>query len=66
MWIAEGAPVLYVSRWAGHSKTSFTMDKYGHLYEDVGEEFMARVGARAEAARAAVAGDNVVPLWRTP
>jgi len=63
LWIAEGTPMLYVSKWAGHTSTSFTMDRYGHLIEDVGEEYMARVGARAEAARAV--GGNVVPIRGT-
>jgi integrase len=63
LWIAEGTPMLYVSRWAGHTSTSFTQDRYGHLIEDIGEEYMARVGARADAARAA--GGNVVPIRGT-
>lgn len=32
LWIAAGGPVLQVSRQAGHTSTSFTLDRYGHLF----------------------------------
>jgi hypothetical protein len=31
-WIATGANPLEVSRRAGHSSTSLTLDRYGHLF----------------------------------
>ncbi len=34
LWIAAGANVLEVSRRAGHSSTSFTLDRYGHLFPE--------------------------------
>lgn len=34
LWIASGANVLEVSRRAGHTSTSFTMDRYGHLFPE--------------------------------
>lgn len=33
MWIAAGIDVLHVSRRAGHTSVSFTLDRYGHRYE---------------------------------
>lgn len=33
MWIASGANPLEVSRRAGHTSVSFTLDRYGHLYD---------------------------------
>lgn len=32
LWIAAGANPLEVSRRAGHTSTSFTQDRYGHLF----------------------------------
>ncbi|MDA8265038.1 MAG: tyrosine-type recombinase/integrase, partial [Actinomycetota bacterium] len=32
LWIAAGIGVLEVSRLAGHTSTSFTLDRYGHLF----------------------------------
>ena len=34
LWIAAGANVLEVARRAGHSSTSFTLDRYGHLFPE--------------------------------
>lgn len=34
LWIASGANVLEVSRRAGHTSSSFTMDRYGHLFPE--------------------------------
>ena len=61
-WIAAGVPVLNVSRWAGHSSTAFTLDRYGHLIKEDDSAFMDAVGDRAAAA--AVGGGTVVPLAR--
>ena len=34
LWIASGANLLEVSRRAGHTSTSFTLDRYGHLFPE--------------------------------
>ena len=36
LWIATGADDLVVARYAGHRSTSFTKDRYGHLFKDAG------------------------------
>lgn len=45
MWIAAGVPPLQVTRRAGHTSSSFTADRYGHLYpgaEDEAADALAR------------------------
>jgi integrase len=37
LWVAAGANVKEVSVRAGHSSVAFTLDRYGHLYEDRSE-----------------------------
>jgi integrase len=32
IWIAAGANVLEVKRRAGHTRSTFTLDRYGHLF----------------------------------
>ncbi|MGH8934383.1 MAG: tyrosine-type recombinase/integrase, partial [Egibacteraceae bacterium] len=34
LWIAAGANAKEVSMRAGHSSVAFTLDRYGHLYQD--------------------------------
>jgi len=34
LWRDAGADILDVSRRAGHSSVAFTLDRYGHLYQD--------------------------------
>jgi integrase len=34
LWVAAGANVKEVSMRAGHSSVAFTLDRYGHLYQD--------------------------------
>jgi integrase len=68
LWIATGAPVLQVSRRAGHASVSFTLDRYGHLYEEAEETLLAGLGSQVGAAQRA-AGDlsgvaSVTPLHR--
>jgi integrase len=38
LMIAAGANPKEVSTWAGHSSVSFTLDRYGHLYDEHGGE----------------------------
>ena len=48
--LAQGVPVLDVSRIAGHASGGFTMDRYGHLQPDHGDgirDAMARAYARS-------------------
>lgn len=45
LWISAGANVLEVSRRAGHSSTSFTLDRYGHLFPEADDALSDRLGA---------------------
>lgn len=45
LWIASGANPLEVSRRAGHTSTSFTLDRYGHLFPDVDQSVAERLEA---------------------
>lgn len=45
LWILAGTDVGTVSTRAGHSSTSFTLDRYGHLYEGADAESIARLDA---------------------
>lgn len=47
LWIEQGANVKQVQTWAGHASVHFTLDRYGHLWEDV--EAGVSVGTSAEA-----------------
>jgi hypothetical protein len=38
LMIAAGANPKEVSTWAGHSSVSFTLDRYGHLYDEHGDD----------------------------
>lgn len=42
---------LGISRWAGHAKPAFTMERYGQVYRDAEREAMARLDAHRRAAR---------------
>ncbi len=58
LWIATGASPLEVSRRAGHTSASFTLDRYGHLFPEADEAVAERLDAlvvRAVAARPAAA-----------
>jgi hypothetical protein len=50
-WVHAGKDALWVSKHAGHSSVAFTLDRYGHLYEDRGDEAEA-LDALLAAARA--------------
>ncbi len=43
LWISNGANVLEVARRAGHTSTAFTLDRYGHLYEDADQALSDRL-----------------------
>jgi hypothetical protein len=40
-----GANVKEVSVWAGHSSVAFTLDRYGHLYDDADDDTSDRLDA---------------------
>lgn len=49
--IAAGTvPILAISKRLGHASTSFTMDRYGHLFEDAGSEAASAVAAMVDGA----------------
>lgn len=43
LWVAAGANVKEVSVRAGHSSVAFTLDNYGHLYEDRSDALAERL-----------------------
>lgn len=43
LMIAAGANPKEVSTWAGHSSVAFTLDRYGHLYEEHGDDVADRL-----------------------
>ncbi len=45
LWIASGANPLEVSRRAGHTSTSFTQDRYGHLFPEADRRLAERLEA---------------------
>lgn len=61
--VAAGIKPLDISRFAGHSKVTTTLNIYAHLFEDDHSDAMAALGAMATPT--ALAGDtvgNVIPL----
>jgi integrase len=48
LWIEQGANPLQVQKWAGHSSVQFTLDVYGHLWNDpVGDARIAEGTAQS-------------------
>ncbi|MGI8406958.1 MAG: tyrosine-type recombinase/integrase [Actinomycetota bacterium] len=43
IWRDAGADVLDISRRAGHSSVAFTLDRYGHLYQDRSDDLADRL-----------------------
>jgi integrase len=43
--IRAGANVRRFSTWAGHSSVAFTLDRYGHLYDDADDSVSERLDA---------------------
>jgi integrase len=52
LWIASGASPLELSRRAGHTSVSFTLDRYGHLFPEadiaVADRLEALISASAD------------------
>jgi integrase len=51
LWVAAGAHAKEVSVRAGHSSVAFTLDRYGHLYEDADDRLSDRLDALLDAAQ---------------
>lgn len=43
LWIAAGANLVEVKKRAGHTKASFTLDRYGHLFPEADEALSDRL-----------------------
>ena len=55
--IAAGADAKQVSVRAGHSSVAFTLDRYGHLYDDAEDKVTDRLEAMFTSAQPAAEGD---------
>ncbi|WP_299051870.1 site-specific integrase [uncultured Nocardioides sp.] len=53
--VAAGANPKEVSTWAGHSSVAFTLDRYGHLYDDHSDDVADRLDLLLSARRGAPA-----------
>lgn len=53
LWVAAGANPKEISVRAGHSSVAFTLDRYGHLYQDTEEDIPERLDALLLASLAA-------------
>lgn len=49
---AAGAGPKEISTWAGHSSVAFTLDRYGHLYDDHADDVADRIDVLLTASRA--------------
>ncbi len=49
--VAAGANPKAVSTWAGHSSVSFTLDRYGHLYDDHADDVADQIDVLLTARR---------------
>ncbi|MGH8901390.1 MAG: tyrosine-type recombinase/integrase [Egibacteraceae bacterium] len=62
LWIAAGANLLEVKRRAGHERSSFTMDRYGHLFPNADEDLARRLDELGCQDSPKRPGDNVEDL----
>lgn len=63
LWIAAGTNPKLVSTMAGHGSVAFTLDRYGHLYDDAADGLMKSLEAKAQqAAVRPTRSPNVVSL----
>jgi integrase len=53
LWIAVGASPLEVTRRAGHTSTSFTLDRYGHLFPAADDTLRGKLETMMAGAREA-------------
>lgn len=42
-WIRQDVDLLRVKKWAGHTSSTFTLDRYGHLFEDDNTHILDRL-----------------------
>ena len=47
IWVNAGANMLEVSKRAGHTSVSFTLDRYGHLFPEADDALTKRIEAVA-------------------
>jgi len=52
LWIHAGANPLEVKRRAGHERSAFTQDRYGHLFPNADEALAGRLDALGRSAAA--------------
>jgi integrase len=57
LWVAVGANVKEVSMRAGHSSVAFTLDRYGHLYQDQDDAIADRLDGLLRGAQPAQDAD---------
>jgi len=57
--VAAGANPKEVSTWAGHSSVAFTLDRYGHLYDDHGDDVADRIDELLTAPRASASVSRI-------
>lgn len=48
LWISQGVDLLRIKKWAGHTSATFTLDRYGHLFEDENEAVLLRLNEGIE------------------
>jgi integrase len=49
--VAAGEQPLLIARRVGHASSSFTMDRYGHLFETADSQAASAVAAMVDGAR---------------
>lgn len=59
LWVASGASDKEIATYAGHRSSSFTKDRYAHLFKEAGAQLADRLDALIESARAA--SDQAAP-----
>lgn len=42
-WIDQGVDLLRIKKWAGHTNSTFTLDRYGHLIEESHDQILAKL-----------------------
>jgi integrase len=65
LWVHTGASVLQISKLAGHTQVAFTMQRYGHLYDDATDALTDALEALMTASLPMAAGQgasNVVQI----
>jgi hypothetical protein len=66
LMVAAGANPKEVSTWAGHSSVSFTLDRYGHLYDEHGDDVADRLDQLLSQGRARISEATDLVSSRPP